>query len=57
MRGIFAGKMKFLQKSLAFFMGTEYDYRDGQSASCILIRRKSERRPSDRMRYIGSELV
>ena len=36
MRGIFAGKMKFLQKSLAFFMGTEYDYRDGQSVSCVL---------------------
>ena len=24
--------MKFLQKSLAFFLGTEYDERDGQTA-------------------------
>lgn len=24
--------MKFLQKSLAFFLGTEYDKKDGQNA-------------------------
>ena len=28
--------MKFLQKSLAFFAGTEYDYRDVQNAPVAL---------------------
>lgn len=28
--------MKFLQKSLAFFVGTEYDYRDGRSVPKVL---------------------
>ena len=30
--------MKFLQKSLAFFVGTEYDYRDGKMRRLLLKR-------------------